>query len=537
MNKKNYYDTFFKEKGANVHSCPDRFLKVSELCKGKVLDLACGTGHLADYYLGEYAGIDISEVAISHAREIRRKNAFFTSGDVLSAKFDISNPFDTIYIGEFLEHIESHEKLFERLLKIVKPSGQIIISVPNGNRVPDEDHVRTFTMPEIRKEFSKYGRVQFHNWQGFKERILFSIKLDEKKANDVSLVIIAKDEEKGLETAILSAIEIVDNIVISVDTQTTDKTREIAKLYADEYREHVWADDFSKARNEAQKNVKTKWILFLDGHEYIEKIGDIKSRLMLDIDGILITVKMENGLTFMFPRIYRHEIQFVGAVHNLNPCKKTTACPNFVIIHDRLNLQSKESTEFRTKQRERMLPRIMKQRIKENPADTRALFHLGNYYFMIKEWQLAKKIFKQYLKYSKNNEEKYLMLLNLGICEQMLGQFLRSLWTFDKANKTLPNRFETARLIGGTYFTIGFYRKASKWFVESLGQNSRRYLYEPFPQVFYEIWDLLAMCFVNMNQFEKAVISLEKALENAPDEKLKGYFREKLHFTKMLVKK
>jgi len=65
MKDKKYYDDFFKTHDVDVHNSPDRFLAVSKLLSGKVLDVACGTGTLSDYFLGDYIGVDVSDVAIS----------------------------------------------------------------------------------------------------------------------------------------------------------------------------------------------------------------------------------------------------------------------------------------------------------------------------------------------------------------------------------------------------------------------------------------------------------------------------------------
>ena len=238
MKDKKYYDEFFKAHSVQVHNNSDRHLKIAELCQGNVLDLACGTGSLADYWRGLYTGIDISDIAIYKAREIRRKTALFMVADLLENNFVSSQKFSTVVMSEFLEHIDNDETIFENIKTILAPNGKIICSVPNGPRVPDESHCRVFTVPQIRRDYSKYGKISFHNWTGFAKRIIFTIEPDSIDENLLSLVMCVKDEEKGIENAILSTISLVDRIVISVDSATTDKTREIAELYADELKTH-----------------------------------------------------------------------------------------------------------------------------------------------------------------------------------------------------------------------------------------------------------------------------------------------------------
>jgi SAM-dependent methyltransferase len=530
-----YYNDFYTKNGVGVHDNPERFAAVAALCKGFVLDAACGTGSLSDYYFGQYLGVDFSEVAIEQAKKARRKNAAFDCVDftkLYNYNFDL---FDTVYLGEFLEHVENDEIVFQNIKNLSRPDVRIICTVPNGDRVPDESHVRTFTVPQIRKEYSKYGKVKFYNWSGFRDRILFTIEKYPDIENDISLVMIVKDEEKGIETAILSALELADNVVVSVDTKTTDKTAEIAKRYADELKFHEWKNDFSAARNFAQENVKTKWILFLDGHEFVESIGHVRYFLQKDVEGIMATMKMENGMTFHFPRLFRSYIKFKYAVHNLNECKTTVQCDDFVITHDRLNLQSNASILARQQQRDEMIPKIMGEMLKKDKKHVRALFHLGNFNMMRQHWAEAIKYYKRYLKYSDFKDEKYLVLLNTAICRQMRGQLARALSALTKADKLYPNRWETARLIGGNFFAQQNFKTALDWLVQSLGENNQVYHYQPFEKDLFEIWDLIAMCFNFLGQNEKALTAWSRALEIAKNDTQKKYAETKVTLVKSML--
>ena len=109
---KKYYDRFFANFGPDVHLDPVRFSKIAELCRGRVLDIGCGTGNLSDFYKGPYVGFDISEVAIKKAKTLRRKDAAFDAVDFTREIVQNSLKFDTFVMTEFLEHIDKREKLF-----------------------------------------------------------------------------------------------------------------------------------------------------------------------------------------------------------------------------------------------------------------------------------------------------------------------------------------------------------------------------------------------------------------------------------------
>lgn len=534
QNKK-YYDEFFSIYPVNIHDNRDRFTTVSGLLKGSVLDVACGTGTLADYYSGNYYGVDFSDVAIIKARKTRRKDAFFDVCDVTLEMIKSDDLFDSVYIGEFLEHIKKDDFVFQNIIHKCKKNARIVVSVPNYDKVPDESHCRIFTVPQIRKDYSKYGKITFHNWGGFSKRILFSIELGKKNTDEMSLVMIVKNEEKGLERAILSAIDLVDRVVISVDTLSKDKTDGIAKMYADELKFHEWHDDFSEARNYAQENVKSRWIIFLDGHEYIQDYGNIKEFLQKDVEGIFVNIKMESGMTFLFPRIYRSYVKFKNKVHNVNECKTRRACPSFLIIHDREFGQDKESAEIRNRQREEILPRELDEQLKENPKNARAHFHFANFYMMRHEIDKAMEHYKKAIKYGKSPDEKYISLLHYGALHNSKGNKFRALWNFQKADELLPDRWESKRVIGGFYLMEKNFKKALPLLFDSLRQNKRHYAYEPMKQDKSQIWDMIGHCFAHMDQNENALTAFERAKEETSDKKRKAFLDQKIKLVKTLV--
>jgi len=530
---KQFYNDFFSKFGASVHDDPVRFQKIAELCKGRVLDVACGSGTLSDYFSGEYTGLDISDVAIKQAKSVRRKDASFFVADILKSNLETSIKYDTVVMAEFLEHIENDALVFEKALTILKPGGRIICSVPNGEKVPDESHCRVFTVPEIRKNYAKYGNLRFFNWSGVKNRLIFTIEPGKKAENEMTLVIIAKDEEKGLETAILSALELVSGVVVAVDNATTDKTAEVAKLYADQVLFFDWHDNFSEARNFASKDVKTKWILFLDGHEYIEKYGRIADYLGGDYDGILVTGRLENGFEFHYPRIYKTGLQFMDAVHNNLKLQKPVNCFDFVFVHDRKNLQSAESSAQRIKQKDEMMPRLLKDMLKKDKKNTRALFHLAQYYMTLENWKEAIYYSKKYLKYSQVKQEIYLVHLNIGVCYQAQKKLLRAVWKFKDANKILPGRWETALLLGGVYMMFENYALAANWLTAALDENKRHYLYNPFPRSLAQIWDMLHICYYQLGKIDEAIIACQEAIKNSREKIQQDVLQTKLYFLKL----
>lgn len=514
MNKnKQYYDEFFVKYGPDAHLDPGRFLKIASLCKGNVLDIGCGTGHLADFYNGQYHGIDISSVAIDYAKKLRRQNADFSCIDAVNFLPFGFRKFDTIVLAEFLEHIKNDDSIFFALKKMLKPNGRIIVSVPNGDRVPDESHLRTFTVPELRKKFSPLGVVKFHNWFGFNKRILMTCDLGQKSETSLSLAMIVKNEGLGIENAVLSCIDFVDNIVISVDKQSQDNTFEIAKLYSDILQTHEWQNDFSKARNDLTVFCQTDWLLWVDGHEYIKKMPDLAVALKRPQDGYFVKVNLENDFSFFFPRLIRKEVLWENSVHNSPKVKDPKRIDSLIIVHDRANLQSKLSAGIRDKQRDFMLLNIMRAEIKKDKKNPRPYFYLGQHFCYCKKFGPAIKYYKKYLKYSKDKQERWLVWWEIGKVYFYKEQFLRALFSFRSAEKEMPGRWETALYLGITWALSGEVNTSLKCFLSALEHKTFESIYNPLEFDSAMIYDYIAAGLQSKGSVDEAKAIWQKYVE------------------------
>ena len=507
-----YYDDFYRLHGASVHDDPSRFVAVAQLVQGHVLDIGCGTGTLADFYAGEYTGVDYSKVAIDHARTIRRASANFIVSSAEDLKTWGAKKYNSVVMAEFLEHIDADDGILDVLANMTAENGRWIISVPNGDRVPDPSHVRMFTVPELRKKFSKYGYVKFHNWVGFQQRILMSVEVGQTAQLRLGLPMVVKNEAKGLEFAILSAIEIVDHIQIAVDDSSTDETLAVAQRYADVVRPYKWGGSFSAARNLAQSDLPTKWALILDGHEFVKDLKSLDDVLELNVDGIVVVVELENGFENWFPRIIKSNINWLRDVHNFPDCKSTKVSTAFRVKHDRTNFQSIESIRIRNAQREKMIFGILGDAVKKNKKDVRSLFYLAQQSMLNKDFRRAIKYHKQYLKYATNPQERWLVRYDMAMARVQLGHLFRAIWALHNAEDELPNRWETSELMGAIYAMRGKYFMALRYLVDSMKQSTGRFVYNPIKHDYVKTWDLIGRCLFNMKKYEEARIAFKRAI-------------------------
>jgi GT2 family glycosyltransferase/tetratricopeptide (TPR) repeat protein len=345
-------------------------------------------------------------------------------------------------------------------------------------------------------------------------------KTDEKFPT-LALVMICRNEEKGLANAILSARGIVDHVCVSVDDSSTDNTREVANLWADEVKTYKWADNFAGARNEAHKGIKTDYIIFLDGHEYIKKGDKIKEHLKSGGDSFLCTVELDNDAVIRNPRIYKNGIQFEGKVHELQKNIHPKRAYDIVVRHDRINGQDKKSASIRDEQRDDQIGRIMGEQLEQNPKNGRAAFHLALHYQTKQQWKKAIEMQKQFLKISQVKPERWYVYFNKAFCHLALNQPFRAWLSAINADKETPERWETAKLKGLILYNKKNFRKAGEFFVESLSVNHHDEAYKPWGREISGTWNLIGECLFHQGMYWQAGEAFRKAVENSSDEKFK----------------
>jgi len=516
------YDKFFEENPVGIHDQPERHSTVAALCTGHVVDIGCGTGSLCSYYKGEYTGYDVSSVAISKAVEHRRADAHFSVADFVILKdFDFSS-FDTIVMAEFLEHIEDDSLIFNSIKETAKPGTVIIISVPNADNVPSPDHVREFTAAELRAKLQPFGKVKFHEWPGSNKRFIVSCIFKHPETPLLTLGIVAKNEGKGIERALLSGLACADRIIVGVDDSTTDDTEKIARKYTDNVFTFKWNDDFSAMRNDLLKRVETEWTFFIDGHEYIS-VPPSREILKTNFhDAIMCQNKLENGTIVRYPRLHHSNLRYEDKVHNKLVCNNLNVESDVMIIHDRVGGQSDESTKAREIQRNDMILRIMGGQIKDNKKNLRASMHLGLHFHTRKNYKKAIKYYKLYLRYSKYPGERWYIRFNIAMCYSQMNRFYLAGYNARLLEKESPNRWESHHVYGFILFMDKCYKDALQEFVASLDNKKQESEYKPLERNNAVTFNYIGECLFNLKEYQKAGEAFKRASKRCDDGNFKG---------------
>lgn len=125
-----------------------------------LLDVGCGTGRLMAE-LSAYAecvGVDVSlrAVQLAEAKNLKAK---------LGAATELPFPnqtFDFVVISDVLEHIEDDRLVMSEIVRVLKPLGQVIITVPAhpflyGTHDRALAHIRRYAEPELKNLINQAG--------------------------------------------------------------------------------------------------------------------------------------------------------------------------------------------------------------------------------------------------------------------------------------------------------------------------------------------------------------------------------------------
>lgn len=95
-----------------------------------ILDAGCGNGWLASLYGGDHTvvGIDLADANLRRIKGL----------GIHAVKYNLDAPlpfaagvFDTVVCSEILEHIFCPDQLLREILRVLRPGGRVILTVPN----------------------------------------------------------------------------------------------------------------------------------------------------------------------------------------------------------------------------------------------------------------------------------------------------------------------------------------------------------------------------------------------------------------------
>lgn len=341
---------------------------------------------------------------------------------------------------------------------------------------------------------------------------------------NLTLCMIVKNEETQIERCLQSAKDAVDEIVV-VDTGSTDRTVEICKRFGARVYHHPWQDSFSLARNQALKYVKTEWALQLDADEELDgKDISLLRRSLHDKEYNSICVPIFNYLPegiiskFYYRRLYRARMaHYEGRVHNQIVVPGAVAIRDIRIYHHGYNL-SPEKMAAKYERTEKLLLR----QITEDPTNIFYRFNLVRIYRNKNEYDhaISEGLAALQMPNVRARLGYYLMIVN-DVCHSMLlAQRAHEVFPLcAEALKADPLNMDLLFAMAGAYVSIGAYKSAilyyKKWLIAKqktdgkpidLAMSVDTYSLDAV------VLENIGKCYKYMKQYDDAVVFLEKAI-------------------------
>jgi len=192
--------------------------------KGRLLDIGCGSGEFLNQMKNfgwEVYGVEINQESTDMGNK-QGLNIF--CGELGGADFP-QNYFDVVVLSQTLEHVYSPGSYLDKIHRLLKEDGLLIIGVPNISCLESHifgrnwhalevpRHLHFFTVPSLRRYLEKYG---------FKvEKVLskkFSLPLKGLKADLKTFIKNEYKDKSSLDKALLSFVIIFNLIFKKVTT-------------------------------------------------------------------------------------------------------------------------------------------------------------------------------------------------------------------------------------------------------------------------------------------------------------------------------
>jgi tetratricopeptide (TPR) repeat protein len=237
---------------------------------------------------------------------------------------------------------------------------------------------------------------------------------------------------------------------------------------------------------------------------------------------------------FMQPRIYRNgvgkngkKIRYGRAAHNViqnTDPTKDVHFPEVIIIHD----APEENRAERKIQRLKMNEAQLKNDLKVNKNDLRALFYLGNTLMEAQKWDKAVKQFEKYIKGQRlYNNELYQAYIHKGLCHKELDDENQAMDCWYQAMKVSCDRRDAYIVIGDLYFQKENYEKAIQTYSQAVGikpQPSK--MFSNGPTNTWYPHQQIARCYEKLGNKINAISHLKLVYNYTKEEKILKAIKE-----------
>ncbi|MBP1934533.1 class I SAM-dependent methyltransferase [Ammoniphilus resinae] len=156
-----------------------RYYFATPYIKGRVLDIACGTGYGCHMVakerkreVTEIIGVDNDVQTLAYANhEYNHQKVTYMLGDAVDPGLpEKLGQFDTILSFETIEHVQDDQRFMDNLYQMLKPGGILVLSSPfgRGRGMPTSEpfHVHQLTPDEFKELFVQFSDVDIYYQRG-----------------------------------------------------------------------------------------------------------------------------------------------------------------------------------------------------------------------------------------------------------------------------------------------------------------------------------------------------------------------------------
>lgn len=345
----------------------------------------------------------------------------------------------------------------------------------------------------------------------------------------ISLGMIVRNAEATLERCLESVAPYVDEIVIGLGGESTDRTEEIAKKYATTLIRLPWNNDFAAARNQVLEACKGEYFLWLDADDELIG-GEHMQQLIADnprVDAFYWGYDYSrddagvNTCYLIRERLVKisSDWRWVGKVHEVlmgPPDHSMFLVDNIIVKHHPQPKSPTRNLEILYQELEASEP---------NP-DPRILMYLGSENATRGNLTEALLHFHRYVQLSGWDEEKYQAQHRIADIYRVLKNFDKAREADVKAISIRPDWPDAYLGLAETSYYQGRYKECIEWTkaasTKELPQtllilNPRDYDYHPL--IF------LALAYAHIGDVEAAVDNLRQALAIKPTPDIIKYLK------------
>lgn len=291
---------------------------------------------------------------------------------------------------------------------------------------------------------------------------------------DLTVCIIAKDEEDQLPRCISSVKSVAGQIVV-VDTGSSDRTAAVAAEHGAQVRHFQWNDDFSAARNFALGYVGTKWVLQLDADEELRR-GDLAglpgllehpqyNAYSFKIMNLANSENLEGAQGSRAIRLFRtSQFRYQGIIHERpeprsKRIQQVSAYTGMQIIHWGYIGENDQAKSLRN-------CRLLEKALESKEDDHMLHYYIGIEYMKLGRYQDAIDALRRAVKLCPTEEHGHRALYALRIGESLaqLGRRAQALRHTEKVLESFSDYPDLLYLAGDLNYQDKNWKRALTWF-------------------------------------------------------------------------